>query len=76
LPHLYPVAEGGIQLEWSSKPHVVSIEIDFVQKSGEWFALNLDTDAEESKSLDLNTPEPWMWVVSRLSLMAGVMDDG
>jgi hypothetical protein len=63
LPYIYPVAEGGVQLEWSFKPQVVSLEIDFWQKSGEWHALNLATDAEESKSLDLNAEEAWKWVV-------------
>lgn len=71
LPYIYPVAEGGVQLEWSLKPHEVSLEIDFNQKSGEWHALNLDTDNEEWQSLDLREEAAWRWVIDRLSEMAG-----
>jgi hypothetical protein len=71
LPYLYPVAEGGVRLEWSVTPQEVSLEIDFSQKSGEWHVLNLDTDAEESKTLNLGDEATWSWLIGRLSEMVG-----
>jgi len=71
LPYIYPVAEGGVRLEWSITPYEVSLEIDFSQKSGEWHALNLDTDVEESRALNLDDLAAWDWMIHRLSEMVG-----
>ena len=71
LPHVYPVAEGGVRLEWGVTPQEVSLEIDLDRKSGEWHALNLDTDAEEMKTLDLGDEAAWSWLIGRLTEMAG-----
>jgi hypothetical protein len=67
LPYFYPVAEGGVQLEWPIKPQEVSLEIDLAQKSGEWHVLNIDTNAEELKSLNLADEAAWSWVIKRLT---------
>jgi hypothetical protein len=71
LPYVYPVAEGGVQLEWPLKPQEVSLEIDFGQKSGEWHVLNIDTNAEELKSLNLAEEAAWSWVIKRLTELVG-----
>jgi hypothetical protein len=71
LPYVYPVAEGGVRLEWSITPHEVSLEIDLSQKSGEWHALNLDTDVDESRTLNLVDAAAWAWMIHRLSEMVG-----
>ena len=71
LPYVYPVAEGGVRLEWSITPHDVSLEIDLRQKSGEWHALNLDTDVDESRTLNLDDVAAWDWMIRRLSEMVG-----
>ena len=72
--YIYPVAEGGVQLEWSFTPQFVSLEIDFGQKYGEWHAINLSTDVEESESLNLNEAEAWKWVANRLASMVGASE--
>jgi hypothetical protein len=71
LPYVYPVAEGGVRLEWSITPHEVSLEIDLSRKSGEWHALNLDTDVDESSTLNLDDAAAWDWMIRRLSEMVG-----
>jgi hypothetical protein len=71
LPYVYPVAEGGVRLEWSVTPQEVSLEIDFSRKSGEWHALNLDTDAEETETLDFSDEATWKWLIGRLTEMVG-----
>jgi hypothetical protein len=70
-PYVYPVAGGGVRLEWSITPHEVSLEIDLGQKSGEWHALNLDTDDDEFQTLKLDDQVAWDWLIRRLSEMVG-----
>ena len=71
VPYVYPVTEGSVRLEWSITPHEVSLEIDLSQKSGEWHALNLDTDVDESRTLNLDDVAAWDWMIRRLSEMIG-----
>jgi hypothetical protein len=71
LPYVYPVAEGGVRLEWSITPHEVSLEIDLSRKSGEWHALNLHTDVDETRTLNLDDVVAWDWMIRRLSQMVG-----
>jgi hypothetical protein len=73
LPYVYPVAEGGVQLEWPLKPYEASLEIDFESRSGDWHVLNLDTGDEESKSLDLLDDSAWSWLIIRLTEMSGAI---
>jgi hypothetical protein len=72
LPYIYPVAEGGVRFEWSLTPHEISLEINFSERSGEWHSLNLETDQEEYRSLNLDAQEGWDWLVDRLKGLNGV----
>ena len=67
LPYLYPTPEGRVLAEWSHKPWSSSLEIDLTRKSGDWHTLNLDTDVEESRELDLTNPKDWEWLVQEIS---------
>ena len=71
LPYVYPVAEGGVRVEWSLDKNDVSLEIDVAQQTGNWHLLNLKTDQEEAKTLDLSVAEDWDWIVTRLQDLAG-----
>ncbi len=71
LPYVYPVAEGGVRLEWSIGSQEVSLEIDLGQRSGEWHALNLDTGEEESRTLNLDDKAAWNGMIDRLTEMVG-----
>ncbi|MBD3377256.1 hypothetical protein GF406_19670 [candidate division KSB1 bacterium] len=59
LPYLYPTAEGGVQAEWSINKWEVSLEIDLIQESGEYQALNIETDEVQDFRYDLNNSEDW-----------------
>jgi hypothetical protein len=72
LPYVYPVAEGGVQLEWSLQRQEASLEIDLEQKRGEWHVLDLNTGQEESKQLNLAEETAWNWLIARLTGIAGV----
>lgn len=70
-PHLYPTAEGGVRMEWSAKPHELSVEIDLRSRVGEWHALNLDNDAEDSRTLNLDNAPDWEWLAREVRRLAG-----
>jgi hypothetical protein len=73
LPHLYPTAEGAIRAEWSLGQNDISleIEIDIGNRSGEWHRLSIDSDAEESRTLQLDLDEDWNWLVNQIRQFAG-----
>jgi hypothetical protein len=73
LPYIYPVAEGGVRLEWSIGSQEVSLEIDLGRRSGEWHALDLDTGAEESRTLNLDDEAAWNRMIDRLTEMVGAV---
>lgn len=71
LPFVYPAAEGGVQAEWSPKPHEITIEIDLAAHTGAWHDLNMDTDAEESRDLNLDKPDDWAWLAAKVKQITG-----
>ena len=67
LPYLFPTLEGHVLAEWSFQPWSPSLEIDLSTKRGIWHILNLDTDEEDTKELDLTNPEGWKWLAQKIS---------
>jgi hypothetical protein len=72
IPFVYPVAEGGVQLEWSIEPVEASLEIDLEARLGRWHSLDLETDREDSDTLDLDAREGWDRLAVRLKRLSGV----
>ena len=68
LPYLFPTPEGRVLAEWSQPPWAPSVEIDLVGKSGDWHAVNLETDVEDTRTLDLTNPSDWEWLAERIRL--------
>lgn len=58
-PYLFPTPEGFVLAEWHQKPWALSLEVDLEAKTGEWHALNLETDFEKSATLDLGNIAGW-----------------
>lgn len=75
LPHVYPTIGGGIQAEWSLGKSEVSLEIDLNRQIGEWHQLNVETDADSSRTLDLNKTEDWDWIMEQLKSLGGLRND-
>ncbi|HAT48844.1 MAG: hypothetical protein HQL07_03800 [Nitrospirae bacterium] len=71
LPYIYPTAEGGVQAEWPLNGNEASLEVDFETHRGEWYCLNMSTDAEDDNTLNLNDAESWRWLATRIRELAG-----
>lgn len=66
LPFLYPTAEGGVQAEWSFKPVEISLEIVLATHLAQWHSLNLETQEEVYRELNLDAPSDWTWLSERV----------
>lgn len=70
-PYLYPTAEGGVQAEWSVNGWEISLEIDLDQHLGQWHALEMASEQEGEKTLNLNEPDDWQWLAAEISNCSG-----
>ena len=74
LPYLFPTPEGSLFAEWSLDGNSVSLEIDLDNRSGDWHALNLATNNEESEQYDLSAPGSWKSIADAVKGMGGVSE--
>lgn len=71
LPLLYPTEEGGVRAEWPLGQHEASLEINLATHAAEWHALSVETDDEDSKTLNLNEADDWEWLIEQIQQMNG-----
>ncbi len=70
LPYLYPTTEGGVQAEWSLSDCEISLEVNLVSRRAHWHRLDLETDVDYIRALDLDNESDWAWIASEVRLMA------
>lgn len=66
MPYLYPTAEGGIQAEWSVGQQEVTLEVNLDTHQGKWHILNMETEKEDVRPINLDDRGGWQWVVDRI----------
>jgi hypothetical protein len=74
LPYLFPTPAGRVLAEWSLGPWSLSLGIDPAAKRGEWHALNINTDDEVERELDLATNDGWAWLAQQVRSVGGVAE--
>ena len=52
----------------------MSLEIDLATKQGYWHALNIDTDEELERQLDMSSLEDWEWFAGQVRSSGGVAE--
>ncbi len=70
LPYLYPTTEGGVRVEWSLSDSEISLDVNLVTRRADWHRLDLKTDSDYVRELDLDNENDWGWIVSKVRLMA------
>ena len=73
-PYLYPTPEGGVQVEWSLGSHEVSLKIDLHSHMAEWHWLDIDTDEDGAKHLNLDEDQSWTWLQGELRRLEASLD--
>lgn len=71
-PYLYPTAEGGVQAEWSTNTHEISLDINIDSRTAQWHALEMTSEQEDCRELDLASPEYWLWLMEQLKQLNGL----
>lgn len=71
LPHVYPTPNGGIRLEWLHAQTDASLDVDLTGHRGAWHEVNIATDAEAERALNLDSGEDWTWLCDRLRATSG-----
>ncbi len=66
LPYIYPTEEGGVRAEWSLGLNEVSLAINLETHQGIWHRLDLSSDLDEEKVLDLDEDVGWNWIVGQI----------
>jgi hypothetical protein len=71
LPYLFPTPEGNLLAEWSLGDNSVSLEIDLDSRKADWHVLNLQSNDEETKLLDLSNSDSWGVISNDIKKMGG-----
>ncbi|MEO8493933.1 MAG: hypothetical protein ABI614_02605 [Planctomycetota bacterium] len=75
LPHLYPTLDAKVRSEWSLSGNEISLEIDLTTHSSVWHEINLNTENEDTRTLDLNDIDHWAWMMRRIDSLGGARSD-
>lgn len=70
LSFIYPTPGGGVQAEWSLSDCEISLEVNLVARRADWHRLDLETDANYVRGLDLGNNNDWAWIASEVRLRA------
>lgn len=68
-PYLYPTPDGTIQAEWDVGRWRVSLEIEPSSMQGDYYALNLDSDAEKHGTFNLLESDHWRRLCREISAL-------
>lgn len=66
-PYLFPVEDDILQAEWPHGDWKMSMEINLSTLEGDFYAVNLKSDAEILKTFHLDSPEDWKALCKVLS---------
>ena len=69
-PYICPAPEGGVQAEWPIGHNEASLEVNLEDRSGYRHNLNMRTDEDEERELDLRDSGEWAWFNARLRRLA------
>lgn len=74
LPYLFATPEGHLLAEWSLGENSVSLDMDLGTRIADWHILNLTSNDEETKQLDLRKSDSWELISNAVKEMGGVSE--
>lgn len=75
LPRIYPTLDGNVSVEWTIHNWEVGFEIELHSLFGIFIAVNLLTDEEIEKKLNLKEPTEWRNLVEIISSLNESIDE-
>lgn len=70
LPRVYPTAEGEIRMEWERGSDHCILEINLLDRCGSWLWFDLNSTAEQERTLNLTDPAAWQWLADQIAAKA------
>lgn len=70
LPYLFPTEDGGVQAEWAIGAHSVSLDVNLLDHRAEWHRMNLLTDEDDVRDIDLESHDDWAWLSNEIHEMS------
>lgn len=67
-PRFYPIYPGNVGAEWSSYPHIMTVEFNLYHHTGEWEHIDQEAGQSETVSLELVSSD-WEWLVGMVKKM-------
>ena len=61
-------------MEWTLGQYDISLEVDFENCSGEWNWVDLNSEDEGEKALNMDDTNDWKWVADELRRFVGGAD--
>jgi len=69
LPYLFPTEDGGVQAEWAIGTHSVSLDVNLLDHQAEWHRMDLLTDEDDMREVDLESHDDWAWLSNEIHQM-------
>ena len=66
FPHVYPVPENDVNLEWSIDTLEIGLEINLRSHKGVWSWDDVHTKDNDERELDLDKSENWDWIAKQI----------
>ena len=66
LPYTYPTPEGSVQMEWTIGAFETELEINLDDHTGEWLWVEVGSENEGDKVLNLDDSDSWAWLASEI----------
>lgn len=69
-PEAVATPAGGVQAEWTLGTREVSLEVNLQTRQAEWYWLDVSSNDEEERMLDLDSRSSWTWLCDRVTSRA------
>jgi len=69
--YIYPMLDDMLELDWDVGSWRVSVEVRLSDMRGEFYALDMSTDKDQEKILDLRFAPGWKWLCGWLERKSG-----
>lgn len=71
LPCLFPTPGGGVRAEWSFGRRELSLDINVRNRLAQWHDLNMESDDENVRDVDLSGSDGWRFLIEQVRAVAG-----
>jgi len=68
-PYIFPLPDGGIQMEWNNTKYSANLELNLVDKKAEYYCITKQTKEIYEEDLDFNDKTTWITLNELLKIL-------